>query len=127
MVYTPETGAAVPGFTAGAVSGAPAGYNATEIADKMHTAERSLPNPLLPDFWAVLALAVVVTLHALVWFIQRWSIHVRARVQYTKHPRLESGQYAHVTPHAHQVQSVQFHDGSSSFFSSSFSFSLNPY
>ena len=45
-------------------------FNATEIADKMHTAERSLPNPLLPDFWAVLALAGVVVLNSLVWFIQ---------------------------------------------------------
>ena len=45
-------------------------FNATEIVDKMHTAERSLPNPLLPDFWAVLALAGVVVLNSLVWFIQ---------------------------------------------------------
>mmetsp|Transcript_8122 Transcript_8122/g.27262 ORF Transcript_8122/g.27262 Transcript_8122/m.27262 type:complete len:1434 (-) Transcript_8122:544-4845(-) len=76
--------------------------NSTQIAEALHAAERAVPNPLLPDFWAVLFLAIVVILNALVWFVQRWSLRVRVKVQYSETDSLESGTLAYVTPHPHQ-------------------------
>ena len=76
--------------------------NSTAIEEGLRAQERPLPSPILPDFWAVLFLAVVVIFNALMWFIQRWSIRVRARVQYQEAPALEAGTFAYVTPHLHQ-------------------------
>ena len=68
------------------------GMNSTAVEEAMRAQERPLPNPLLPDFWAVLFLAIVCILNALVWFVQRWSIRVRARVQYSEAQALEPGE-----------------------------------
>ena len=76
--------------------------NSTAVEEAMRAQERPLPNPLLPDFWAVLFLAIVCILNALVWFVQRWSIRVKTKVQYESAPALEPGTYAYVTPHLHQ-------------------------
>lgn len=94
-------------FASGARIPAPAppsggGMNSTAIEEAMRAQERPLPNPLLPNFWAVLFLAVVFILNALVWFVQRWSIRVRSKVQYESAAALEPGTYAYVTPHLHQ-------------------------
>ncbi len=78
------------------------GTNSTAIEQAMRAQERPLPNPLLPDFWAVLFLAVIVIFNALVWFIQRWSLKVRAKVQYQSAPCLSAGTFAYVTPLLHQ-------------------------
>ncbi len=76
--------------------------NETAIVEAMHAAERKIPNPFLPDFWAVLFLFVVIIGHGLVWFVQRWSLRVMALVQYAKTSALRPGCFAYITPHAHQ-------------------------
>ena len=45
----------------------------------------------LPDFWALLFVAVIFILNALVWFIQRWSLKVKVRVQYQSCAALTPG------------------------------------
>ena len=89
-------------LTGGAPAASTSGTNSTAIEEAMRAQERPLPNPLLPNFWAVLFLAVVFIFNLLVWFIQRWSIKVRARVQYQSADALEPDTYAYVTPHLHQ-------------------------
>ena len=71
----------------------------------------------------MLFLLVVLVLNLLVWFIQRWSIRVRSRVQYESAPALERGTFAYVTPHLHQgaaaivpVQEVQIRGRTHRFF-----------
>lgn len=65
--------------------------------------DKPLPNPLMPNFWAVLAMIAVVIANALAWFIQRWLIDVRAALQFSSASALKEGTYAHITPHPHQV------------------------
>jgi len=76
--------------------------NTTAIEERMREKEQPLPNPLMPDFWAVLFLAIIFIFHCLVWFIQRWSIRVRVKVQYQNAPAMEDGTFAFITPHLHQ-------------------------
>jgi len=87
------------GAAAAAVAGA---VNETAIVESMKAAERKLPNPLLPDFWAVLLLFAIIIANGLVWFVQRWSLYIKSRVQYKDTPSLEPGSFAYVTPHPHQ-------------------------
>eukprot|EP00959_Pyramimonas_sp_CCMP1952_P474066 9502805-Pyramimonas_sp.AAC.2 len=65
--------------------------------------EKPLPNPLLPNFWAVISLIGVMLANGLTWFIQRWILGLRTRVKYSTASSLERGTYAYVVPHAHQV------------------------
>mmetsp|Transcript_2539 Transcript_2539/g.4057 ORF Transcript_2539/g.4057 Transcript_2539/m.4057 type:complete len:1460 (+) Transcript_2539:76-4455(+) len=76
--------------------------NSTAIEEAMRAKEQPLPNPMLPNFWAVLFVAIIFIFHCLVWFIQRWSIRVRVKVQYQNAPVLEEGAFAFITPHLHQ-------------------------
>jgi hypothetical protein len=87
------------GAAAAAVAGA---VNETAIVESMKAAERKLPNPLLPDFWAVLLLFAIIIANGLVWFVQRWSLYIKSRVQYKDISSLEPGSFAYVTPHPHQ-------------------------
>jgi len=76
--------------------------NSTAIEEAMRAKEQPLPNTMLPNFWAVLFVAIIFIFHCLVWFIQRWSIRVRVKVQYQNAPVLEEGAFAFITPHLHQ-------------------------
>jgi hypothetical protein len=67
---------------------------------------KPLPNPLMPNFWAVLALIGVMLANALMWFIQRWLLAVRAAVKYAGAKRMEKGSYLFISPHAHQVRPI---------------------
>lgn len=67
--------------------------------------ETPLPNELLPSFWAVLFLIVVVLAHSLLWFAQRWSVKFRAFVHYSRvnsGAPLQRGSVLLVEPHEHQ-------------------------
>ena len=62
-----------------------------------------LPNEYLPSFWALLALAVIVVLHSLLWFAQRWSVKLRAFVQFrVETGRIGVGSQLLVVPLEHQ-------------------------
>lgn len=76
--------------------------NETAVLERMKAQERKMPNPLLPDFWAVLTLFAIIIANALVWFVQRWSLYIKSVVQYKAGPCLEAGCFAYVTPHPHQ-------------------------
>lgn len=61
----------------------------------------------MPDFWAVLALIATLLANALMWFVQRWLIGVRAAVKYAPARRMDKGTHLFITPHPHQVSSTQ--------------------
>jgi hypothetical protein len=60
----------------------------------------------MPDFWAVLALIATLLANALMWFVQRWLIGVRAAVKYAPARRMDKGTHLFITPHPHQVSST---------------------
>jgi hypothetical protein len=68
---------------------------------------KPLPNPLMPDFWAVLALIGTLLANTLLWFVQRWLIGVRAAIKYAPARRMDKGTHLFITPHPHQVSSIQ--------------------
>jgi hypothetical protein len=83
---------------------ADAASSTTTTATGSETNPGHVPMPAwwLPNFWAGLALVAALLICLLVWFIQRWSIKAKSRLQYTPAPSLGAGTYAFVTPHIHQ-------------------------